>query len=199
VLLVKVTRARIIAGIAGWLLLLSPLLLEPKGKSAFASGVLSTGISGLFVLGTWRFMRFVRTRFRAGRRRTVKTTGKITARHVEKVYENGGYLARWVTTVSYPTGTGKQERIEWAPYDAYTNMESTVNRVGERNPLGKEVVVHVDPNDPSNASVRVRMSWVLYPCLALGALALTVSLVIFVPLSGLFVVESFLALWRSLT
>jgi hypothetical protein len=199
VLPVKVTRARIIAGIAGWLLLLSPLLLEPKGKSAFASGVLSTGLSALFVLGAWRFMRFVRARFRAGRRRTVKTTGTISARHVEKVYENGGYLARWVTTVKYPAGTGKQGRIEWAPYDAYTNMESTINRVGERNPLGKEVVVYVDPNDPDNASVRVRMSWVLYPALALGALALTVSLVILVPLSCMFLVASFVDLWRALT
>ena len=192
----KVTRARILAGVAGWLLVLSPLLFRPKG--GFVSGVIWTGGGALIALGAWRFFRFVRTRFRRGRRRTMKAQGKITARHVEKVYADGGHHARWEMKVTYPTGPETQEKIEWAPYDAYTNMESTINRVGSRNPLGKEVLVHFDPDDPSNARVGTRMSLMLYPAFAFAALVLALSLITFATLSLIVVWSSLVTLWRLL-
>jgi hypothetical protein len=181
------------------MLLLSPLLLEPGGKGTFATALLSTGVSGLFALGAWRFVRFVRTQLRLGRRRSLKTQGKIIDRHVDVVYESGGKLAQWVMTVSYSAGKKKKGEIEWIPDGAFTNMTSVLDRVERRNPIGKEVPVHVDPDDPSNARVGGRMSALIYPGLALGAVALTLSLAAFVPLSLLFLATSLRTLWRWLT
>jgi hypothetical protein len=195
----KVTKARILAGVLGWLLLLAPLLLPPEGPGVFASGVMLTGLGALLALGAWRLARFVLARVRSGRRRTLKTQGTIVGRHLERTYEGGGTLVRWVVQVSFPTATKEKGRIDWAPYDAYTNSERLVDRVDRDNPEGKTLTVFVDPDDPSNASVGARMNVVLYPGLAVAALGLALSLVSLVVLSCLFVATSFATLWRWLS
>ena len=184
----KIRRARTLAAIAVWLLLLAPLLLDAGGT--FASAVLTIGLSAVFSYLAWRVVNSLLVRIRLGRRRTLKTQGTISDRHLERVYDSGGTLVRWVTRVNFATGTKRKGRIDWAPYDAFTNSEGTIDRVDRQNPVGKKLWVYVDPDDPENASVGKRMSFLLYPALAVGALGLMLSLVAFVTSALLFVAAS---------